>query len=113
MEIFHTRGLSEARAASGERYHEFLRKPTLSVGLYRLGAGSDDPQTPHASDEVYIVVSGRATIRVGDEHEVVEPGSVVFVERGVDHEFHSIEEELEVLVFFAPAEPRNDDPSAA
>lgn len=105
MEIFHTRALSAARAESGERYHEFLRKTTLSAGLYRLPAGGDDPQTPHASDEVYIVVAGRATIRVGDEYEAVTAGSVIYVERGVDHEFHSIEEELEVLVFFAPPEP--------
>jgi quercetin dioxygenase-like cupin family protein len=34
----------------------------------------------------------------------VEAGTVVFVEAGVDHRFYDIEEDLRVLVFFAPAE---------
>ncbi len=96
--------LSRARRASGRRYHEFLRVPALSVGLYGLPAGGHDPQTPHAEDEVYHVVGGRATLRVAGEDRPVGPGSVVFVAAGVDHRFHSIEEDLEVMVFFAPAE---------
>src|ERR671933_335382 len=89
---------------SGEPYLEFLRVPSLSVGLYVLSAGAEDPQQPHTEDEVYHVVSGRGSIRVGAEGSVVEAGSIVFVEAGVDHRFHSIEEDLTVLVFFAPAE---------
>ena len=89
---------------SGEPYLEFLRVPSLSVGLYVLPAGAEDPQQPHTEDEVYHVVSGRGSIRVGAEYSVVEAGSIVFVEAGVDHRFHSIEEDLTVLVFFAPAE---------
>jgi mannose-6-phosphate isomerase-like protein (cupin superfamily) len=85
-------------------YHEFLRRESLSVGLYRLPAGVVDPQEPHTEDEVYYVVSGRATIEVADESTAVEAGDVVFVERGVDHRFVDIEEELVVLVLFAPAE---------
>ena len=89
---------------SGEPYLEFLRVPSLSVGLYVLSAGAEDPQQPHTEDEVYHVVSGRGSIRVGAEDSAVEAGSIVFVEAGVDHRFHSIEEDLTVLVFFAPAE---------
>ncbi|WP_204959898.1 cupin domain-containing protein [Salinigranum salinum] len=85
-------------------YHEFLRRDSLSVGVYRLPAGAVDPQEPHTEDEVYYVVSGRATIEVADESTGVEAGDVVFVERGVDHRFVDIETELVVLVFFAPAE---------
>lgn len=87
-----------------EPWVEFLRRDSLSVGVYRLPAGSTDPQDPHAEDEVYYVVSGRATIEVAGERSPVEAGDVVFVEREVDHRFVDIEEELVVLVFFAPAE---------
>jgi hypothetical protein len=31
-------------------------------------------------------------------------GSVVYVAKTVEHKFHSIEEDLTLLVFFAPAE---------
>jgi quercetin dioxygenase-like cupin family protein len=89
---------------SREQYLEFLRVPSLSVGLYVLPAGATDPQQPHTEDEVYHVVGGRASIRVGAEDRAVEAGKVVFVEAGVDHRFYDIEEDLRVLVFFAPAE---------
>jgi mannose-6-phosphate isomerase-like protein (cupin superfamily) len=39
---------------------------------------------------------------VADEDGPVRAGSVVYVAAGVDHRFHSIEEDLEVLVFWAP-----------
>jgi len=89
---------------SGKLYLEFLREPSLSVGLYTLPAGSTDPQQPHTEDEVYYVISGRGSIRVDDEDRAVKPGSIVFVGANVEHYFHSITEELKVLVFFAPAE---------
>jgi mannose-6-phosphate isomerase-like protein (cupin superfamily) len=78
--------------------------PALSAGLYRLPAGAADPQKPHADDEVYYVVSGRASLRVGTEDRAVGPGTVVFVRAGVEHRFHAITEDLTALVFFAPAE---------
>ena len=89
---------------SGEPYLEFLRVPSLSVGLYVLPAGASDPQQPHTEDEVYHVVSGKGHIRVGAEDRAVRAGTVVLVEAGVDHRFYDIEEDLTVLVFFAPAE---------
>ncbi|MBI5567863.1 MAG: cupin domain-containing protein [Chloroflexi bacterium] len=77
------------------------------MGVYALPAGGIDPQSPHTEDEVYYVASGRAQIRVGDEDRSVGPGSIVFVAANVKHRFHSIEEDLSVLVFFAPAEYSN------
>jgi mannose-6-phosphate isomerase-like protein (cupin superfamily) len=90
--------------ASGDQYIEFLRASSLSMGLYELAAGAADLQSPHTEDEVYYVVSGRATISVGDEDQAVGPGSIIFVGANVEHRFHTITEHLSVLVFFAPAE---------
>lgn len=96
--------LLSRREHSGELYLEFLRVPALSGGLYVLGAGATDPQQPHTEDEVYVVMAGRGKIRVGEEVYPVAAGSVVFVEAQVEHSFFDIEERLETLVFFAPAE---------
>ncbi|HRQ21852.1 MAG TPA: cupin domain-containing protein [Anaerolineales bacterium] len=93
--------------ASDEPYLEFLNVPDLSMGLYVLPAGGTDPQSPHTEDEVYYVVSGRAKIQVAEEDRAVQAGSIVYVAKNVEHRFHSIEEELTVLVFFAPAEYSN------
>ncbi len=90
--------------ASGERYAEFVRRPALSAGLYRLGAGEADPQAPHTEDEIYVVLSGVAVLRAGADDRPVTAGSIVFVPAGEEHRFHSITEELQVVVLFAPAE---------
>ena len=90
--------------ASGRPYHEFLRVPAMSAGVYFLPKGSKDGQSPHQEDEMYYVVSGRAKMVIGAEHADVSAGSVIFVEAKVDHRFYDIQQDLLVLVFFAPAE---------
>ena len=102
--FFHIDDLSRERAARGKLYLEFLRVPAMSAGVYVLGAGSTDPQRPHHEDELYYVVRGRARMQIGSEHTDVRAGSVIFIEAEREHRFYGIEEELEVLVFFAPAE---------
>jgi mannose-6-phosphate isomerase-like protein (cupin superfamily) len=87
-----------------ELYTEFLRVPSMSAGIYRLVAGSSDPQRPHNEDEVYYVISGKGKLRAGDEIQEVRSGSIAFVPARETHRFEDIEEDLEVLVFFAPAE---------
>lgn len=104
MQAFELKELQQQHQAAGKLWLEFLRVPALSMGLYILPAGSVDPQQPHTEDEVYYVVRGRGQIRVGTEDRAVQAGSLVYVVAGVEHRFHTIEEELQLLVFFAPAE---------
>lgn len=92
-----------------ELFLEFLRRDSLSLELYRLSAGTTDPQESHTEDEVYYIVSGEAEIRIADETHPVEPGDVVYVERGVDHGFFDIESELVTLIFFTPPYGSLDD----
>jgi mannose-6-phosphate isomerase-like protein (cupin superfamily) len=95
----------ELRAkAPPKAYQEFLRVRTMSAGVYRLPAGAVDPQAPHREDEVYVVLRGRATLEVDGRPMAAAPGSFLFVPAGAKHRFVKIEEDLEVLVFFAPAE---------
>jgi mannose-6-phosphate isomerase-like protein (cupin superfamily) len=91
-------------AESADSYHEFLRVPSLSVGVYNLPAGGEDPQQPHSEDEVYYIISGSGQIHVDGADRPVKPGSIVYVEKQLVHYFHSITEDLNILVFFAPAE---------
>jgi quercetin dioxygenase-like cupin family protein len=107
MQMFNLEDLTEKSAKSNQSWLEFLRVPTLSMGLYRLKAGQDDRQQPHTEDEVYVVQSGRAWFRAGVPRQAVGPGSVIFVERDVEHRFEEIVEDLTVLVFFAPPEGSN------
>ncbi|MCI0554378.1 MAG: cupin domain-containing protein [Anaerolineae bacterium] len=107
MQAFDLANLISQRESSNKLYLEFLKVPDLSMGLYVLPAGGMDPQSPHTEDEVYYVVSGKAKIKVADEDRDVQAGSIVYVAKNMEHRFHSIEEELTLLVFFAPAEYSN------
>ena len=107
MQAFELAQLISQREVDNKLYLEFLEVPDLSMGLYVLPAGGTDPQSPHTEDEVYYIVSGQAKIRVADEDQDVQAGSIVYVAKNVEHRFHSIAEELTILVFFAPAEYSN------
>ena len=107
MQAFELSYLISQQKDSNKLYLEFLKVPDLSMGLYVLTAGGTDPQSPHTEDEVYYIVSGRAKIQVAGEDRDVQAGSIVYVAKNVEHRFHSIEEELKVIVFFAPAEYLN------
>src|SRR3954464_695508 len=110
MKAFRLDELEAERAANDGAYLQFLRERNMSVGLYALDAGAQDPQQPHHQDEVYFVVSGRAAITVGMETTQVGRGSVVYVPAGVAHKFHHISEDLRVLVVFSPPGGRSRTP---
>jgi mannose-6-phosphate isomerase-like protein (cupin superfamily) len=106
--FFSTAELSRERAAAGRRYLEFVRIPALSAGVYTLPAGSEDTQKPHSEDEMYHVLRGRARFCVmtpeGEQDCEIGPGDTLLVLAHAEHRFHNITEDLEVFVFFAPAE---------
>jgi mannose-6-phosphate isomerase-like protein (cupin superfamily) len=110
--IYEVSKLITEQDASVQRYLEFLRVPAMSAGLYTLSAGAADPQLPHHEDELYVVTEGRARLRVGASDFPVAAGSVCYVPGESAHRFHSITEDLRVLVLFAPAEtpyPKSGD----
>ena len=96
--------IAAERAQQGSEYLEFLRVPAMSAGVYVLAAGSTDRQSPHKQDELYYVVKGSARMRVGHHDQAVTSGTLIFVPADIEHRFYEIDEEITVLVFFAPAE---------
>src|SRR5260370_12016084 len=104
MGAFDLEQVCAARAASAEPWLEFLRAPSLSMGVYHLKAGQADRQQPHTEDEVYYIVSGRGMFRAASEARPVQAGTILFVARLVEHHFFDIAEDLTALVFFAPPE---------
>jgi mannose-6-phosphate isomerase-like protein (cupin superfamily) len=99
---------SKLLAKSTERYLEFVRVSSFSLGIYVLDGGATDPQKPHSEDEVYYVASGRAKMMINSDGDTqsfdVCPGTIIFVPARVHHSFYNITERLAILVFFGPAE---------
>jgi mannose-6-phosphate isomerase-like protein (cupin superfamily) len=92
---------SKTLAESGHRWLPVLYRATMHLGLYTLPAESQDTQNPHEEDEVYYVLRGRGQMTAGEETSKVEAGDLLYVDAGLQHHFHDIEEELEFLVFFS------------
>ena|SRR5438874_631613 len=104
MDIHTLNDVLAQMSEKGKKYLEFIRVPALSAGVYRLGARAKDEQKPHSEDEIYYVIEGHAKFDCGGKVQEVRPGSILFVERGVEHRFVNITRELVLLVVFGPAE---------
>ena len=96
---FDLEAMIEKQIASGQPYHEFLRVPALSCGIYSLPAGAKDLQGPHDEDEVYFVLSGRGRVRVEGEDRAVESGTVLYVAATSEHSFFEIDEGIRSSIF--------------
>lgn len=79
---------------------EFLRTPSLSCSIYHLPVGSQDMSHAHEEDELYLVLSGSARLRIGASEHEVKQGTLMYVRAASDHAFFDIQEHLTVLAFF-------------
>lgn len=104
LQSFQADALVDANAESGKRYTEFLRVPAMSAGIYGLPAGSEDLQSPHEQDELYYVLSGRSKFVCDNTVIDAMPGSLIYVAKQAVHRFFDIEEDLRIIVIFAPEE---------
>jgi mannose-6-phosphate isomerase-like protein (cupin superfamily) len=97
--------ISEAgvNAASGSPvYVAHMASTSLSVGTYSIPRGGVDDQSPHAEDEIYVVMSGRSGFEGPWGQVPVGPGHVLYVPAGEEHRFVDVTEDLTLLVIFAP-----------
>jgi mannose-6-phosphate isomerase-like protein (cupin superfamily) len=83
------------------QYREHLRALELSIGTYCIPVGGKDGQYPHTADEVYVVLRRARLVAASGEAEV-QPGSVIFLPAGEEHQFTEVTEDLSVLVVFGP-----------
>ncbi|MFI4975644.1 MAG: cupin domain-containing protein [Caulobacterales bacterium] len=87
-------------AAAG-RFFVGVRHGTMFTLLY--SPRGEDPQTPHAQDEIYIVHAGAAVFRKGEETSRVAAGDVIFVEANAEHRFEAFSDDFAVFaVFWGP-----------
>ncbi|NOU98614.1 cupin domain-containing protein [Paenibacillus planticolens] len=99
--------LNELKNLENTSYYEFLKVPSMSVGLYKLSKGEKDNQKPHTEDEIYVIIEGKASFQNRDTFTEISKGDILFVEANKEHRFYDITEDLTTLVFFSPAEYSN------
>lgn len=110
-QVFQLEDLAEKVKGTEPRFFEYLRVPTLSSAIYRLPAGAKDMQAPHLEDEIYLVVEGRARLRIGTQEHEVSRGTILYVKATSDHSFFDIEEDLTLLSFFGASAPLWEQPA--
>ena len=103
-----TADLLDALDGDGTTHREVLETEDVTVELGRYPSGEAAPKNPHTEDEIYYIVSGSGKLRVGDETHTIDAGDVVHVERGLEHDFFDIDEEIVALIVFTSA----SDPSS-
>lgn len=89
------------KSPSTNVWDPFLQVNTLSLGMYMLprAMGGDGALT-HTFDEINIVVGGRSQFEIGSDRVDIEPGSIVYVERGLGHSFSGLSEDVDVLILW-------------
>ncbi len=109
-QVFDLQEIKDKLKGDPVEYLEFLNVPALNCGIYSLTAGSTDMQAPHDEDEVYLVLTGKAHMRLGGEDRVIGPGSLLYVGATTEHSFFEIEEDMTLLVVFAASPPQRHTP---
>jgi mannose-6-phosphate isomerase-like protein (cupin superfamily) len=91
-------GPASPRWPGGERFATAFAHGTMSVELY--APRGDDPQAPHAQDELYFIHAGTGTFRVADAVHPFAPGDCFFVAAGVEHRFAGFSDDFVAWVVF-------------
>ena len=85
---------------SSSYFHTFINRDSLAAGVLVLQPGEEDTQVPHASDEVYFIISGDGFLKIKNKNYKVSKDKLFFVAKDVEHYFHSNTVPLKVLYFF-------------
>ena len=93
--------LARLPGPAGERFAPAFGRGSLEVEVY--APRGTDPQTPHARDELYVVVTGSGTYLCGGERTTFGPGDLLFAAAGTQHRFEAFTDDLTVwVVFYGP-----------
>ena len=75
----------------------------FALGHSTLFPGGSIPTHAHANEEVYVILSGRGEMRVGDEVELVSATTAIYIPSDVPHSLvNTGEDELVVMWMYAP-----------
>ena len=77
---------------AGERSVLVLQRGTLDVKLAL--PVPPNRQTPHAQDEIYVVIRGRGVLVHDDKRDPFESGDLLFVAAGIEHHYEDFTKDL-------------------
>lgn len=94
--------LADAKAKiptpTGERNVLVMKRGTLDIKLSL--PLPPNAQTPHAQDELYVVLHGRGVLFHGGKRTPFETGDILFVAAGVEHHYEDFSSDLALWRIF-------------
>src|SRR5262245_29672509 len=87
---------------AGERSVLVLQRGTLDVWL-SLPVAPPNQQTPHAQDEIYVIIRGRGVLIHDGKRDPFESGDLLFVAAGREHQLEFAEDLALWRVFYGPS----------
>lgn len=83
----------------------------IEVRYYALT--ESDPQRPHGRDELYLVISGSGTFRLGEVRRPFAPGDLIHVPAHTHHRFEAFTGRVETwVIFFGERNEPGDAPTS-
>ena len=76
--------VTEAAPLPGFNVH-FVHSDTMTFAYWRVEAGSELPEHSHPHEQVATVVEGEFELTVGEETQVMRPGSVAIIPSNCPH----------------------------
>ncbi len=96
--------------AAGERSAQVWQRGSLDVALSLPLTPAE--QTPHAQDEIYIIVHGSGVLFHDGRRDSFEPGDILFVAAGTEHRIEKFTEGIALWrVFYGPSGGDVDAPA--
>jgi mannose-6-phosphate isomerase-like protein (cupin superfamily) len=73
------------------------------IGHVTIYPGGCVPVHSHEQEEVYLIVSGKGVMRIGDEEHCIGPGDYVYIHPGSEHILKNTSNENMIMIFcYAP-----------
>ena len=91
-------GPASAKWPDGERFMQAYAHGSMKLELY--APRGSDPQTPHAQDELYVVMQGSAELVVEGKALACAVGDALFVPAGAEHQFRNFSDDFTTWVVF-------------
>lgn len=70
-----------------------LELPDFTVAITYLNNGKETLGHTHPEEEVYIFISGKGIITIGDQSKLIGPGNILYIPGGEFHQVHNIQGE--------------------
>jgi mannose-6-phosphate isomerase-like protein (cupin superfamily) len=85
--------------------HHIIQGSPLSLGYFRLEPGQSGPKHSHQNEvEIYIVISGKGKVVIGDETVDMTSGTIIYVPPTVEHQtLNNGQNDLEFYGVFSPS----------